>query len=97
MTRSRLKNKANKSGKKEDLKAYKKQRNLVLKVNRKANKNFLKSFISTNDKKKNNNFWKLYITKTLNIPEWVKPPQKGLTFQNVDIILDTFSNHPSVI
>ena len=38
MTRSRLKNKTNKSGKEEDLKAYKKQRNLVLKVNRKAKK-----------------------------------------------------------
>ena len=42
MTRSRLKNKANKSGKQEDLKAYKKQRNLVLKLNRKAKKNFRK-------------------------------------------------------
>ena len=35
------------------------------------------------------------ITKTLNIPEW--KPQKGLTFKNLDIILDTFSRHPSVI
>ena len=35
------------------------------------------------------------ITNTLNIPEW--KPQKGLTFQNLDIILDTFSSHPSVI
>ena len=35
------------------------------------------------------------ITKTLNIPEW--KPQKGLTFQNPDIILGTFSRHPSVI
>ena len=59
MARSRLKNKANKSGKGEDLKAYKKQRNLVLKLNRKAKKNFLKSCISTNDKMKNINFWKL--------------------------------------
>ena len=39
MTWSRLKNKANKSGKEEDLKAYKKQRNLVLKLNRKVKKN----------------------------------------------------------
>ena len=59
MTRSRLKNKANKSGKEEDLKAYKKQRNVFLKLNRKAKKNFLKSCISTNDKMKNKNFWKL--------------------------------------
>ena len=59
MTRSRLKNKANKSGKEEDLKAYKKQRNLVLKLNRKAKKNFLKSCISTNDKMKNTNLWDL--------------------------------------
>ena len=38
MTRSRFKNKANKRGKEEDLKAYKKQRNLVLTLNRKAKK-----------------------------------------------------------
>ena len=59
MTRSKLKNKANKSGKEEDLKAYKKQRNLVLKLNRKAKKSLLKSCISTNDKMENKNFWKL--------------------------------------
>ena len=57
MTRSSLKSKANKSGKEEDLKAYKKQRNLVLKLNRKAKKNFPKSCISTNDKIKNKTFW----------------------------------------
>ena len=134
-TRSRLKHKTNKSGKEEDLKAYKKQRNLVLKLNRKAKENFFKSCISTNDKMKNKNFWNLCkpfftekgsqcdqndaliekkrsisekhnvanifnkyfvnITKALNIPEW--KPHKGLTFRNLDIILDTFSSHPSVI
>ena len=56
MTRSRLKNKANKGGKEEDLRVYKKQRNLVLKLNRKAKKNFLQSCISTNDKIKNKSF-----------------------------------------
>ena len=35
------------------------------------------------------------ITKTLNIPEWKL--RKGLTFQHLDIILDKFSSHPSVI
>ena len=35
------------------------------------------------------------ITKTINIPEWKL--QKGLTFQNLDIILDIFSRHASVI
>ena len=35
------------------------------------------------------------ITKTLSIPIWKL--QKRLTFQNLDIILDTFSSHPSVI
>ena len=59
MIRSRLKDKVNKSGKKEDLKPYKKQRKLVLKLNRKAKKNFLKSCISTNDKMKNTNLWDL--------------------------------------
>ena len=46
----RAKRGGGKSGKEEDLKAYKKPRNLVLKLNRKAKKNFLKSCISTNDK-----------------------------------------------
>ena len=135
MKKSRLKIKANKSGKEEDLKAYKKQRILVLKLNRKAKKNILKSCISTNDKMKNKNFWKLCkpfltekgsqydqnitliekkysisdkrkvanifnkyfvnITKTINISEW--KPQKGLPFQNLGTILDTFSSHPNVI
>ena len=31
----------------------------------------------------------------LNILEW--KPQKGLTFQNLDIVLDTFSSHSGVI
>ena len=131
MTRSRLKNKANKSGKEEDLKAYKKQRNLVLKLNRKATINFLKSCISTNNKKKKKNFWKLckpfFIEKdsqynqniTLiekkkrSISEKHKVAntntntllisQRNWTYQNgnhkkdLDIILHTFSRHPSVI
>ena len=44
-----------------------------------------------------NIFYKYFvnITKTLNMPEL--KPQKGLTFQNLDIILDTFSSHRSVI
>ena len=57
MTRSRLKNKANEIGKEEDLNAYKKQRILVVKLKKKAKRNFLKSCVSTNDKIKNN-FWK---------------------------------------
>ena len=57
-----------------------------------------KKNLSTSEKRKvPNNFNKCFvnITKTLNIPEW--KPQKGLTFQNLDIILDTISRHPSVI
>ena len=53
---------------------------------------------SISEKQKVANIFNKYfvnITKTLNIPEW--KPQKGLTFQNLDIILDTFSRHPSVI
>ena len=34
------------------------------------------------------------ITMTLMIPEW--KPQKGLTFQNLNTILVTFSCHPSI-
>ena len=35
------------------------------------------------------------ITKRLNITNW--KPQKGLIFQNLNTILDTFASHPSVI
>ena len=59
MTRSKLKSKANKSGKQEDLKACNKQQTLVLKLNRQAKKNFLKSCIFADGKMKNENFWKL--------------------------------------
>ena len=34
------------------------------------------------------------ITKTLTVTEWKR--EKGLIFQNLDTILDTFSSHPSV-
>ena len=53
---------------------------------------------SISEKQKVANIFNKYfvnITKTLNIPEW--KPQKGLTFQNLDIILGTFSRRPSVI
>ena len=43
MTRSTLKNKSNKSGKTEDFEKYKKQRNLVFKINRKAKFDFYRS------------------------------------------------------
>ena len=45
MKRSRLKNKANKSGKPADKTAYKTQRNLVVKLNKEAKKSSLKNQI----------------------------------------------------
>ena len=75
---SLIRNEIMRSGKEEDLKAYKKQQNLVLKLNRKAKKNFLRSCISTNDKMKNKNLWKL-----------CKPffKEKGLQYnQNITLI-----------
>ena len=59
MTRSRRKNKANKSRKGEDIKVYKNQRNLVLKLNGKAKKDFLKNSISNENKVTSKKFWKL--------------------------------------
>ena len=53
---------------------------------------------SISEKHKVENIFNKYfvnIAKTMNIPEW--KPQKGLTFQDLDINLDTFSSHPSVI
>ena len=59
MKRSRLKNKANKSGNLVDIIAFKKQRNLVVRLNKNAKKNFLKSQITENTEEKSKNFWKL--------------------------------------
>ena len=57
-TRSTLKTKSNKSGKTEDFKNYKKQRNLVVKMNRKAKFDFHRSIEprSIDNEKK---FWKV--------------------------------------
>ena len=46
MKRFRLKNKANKSGKPADKTVYKKQRNVVLKLNKKAKNSFLRNQIT---------------------------------------------------
>ena len=57
-----------------------------------------KKKLSISEKRKVPNIFNKYfvnITRTLSIPEW--KPQKGLTFQNLDIILGTFSRRPSVI
>ena len=59
MKRSRLKNKANKSGKLDDKIAYKKQRNLVVKLNKDIKKSFLRSQITENTSDNKKNFWKL--------------------------------------
>ena len=47
MTRSRLKNRTNKSRKEEDLKVFKRQRNLVLKLNRKKKRKTSSKFVSS--------------------------------------------------
>ena len=59
MKRSRLKNKANTSGKPDDKAAYKTQRNLVVKWTKRAKKCFLKNHITENATKKTKFFWKL--------------------------------------
>ena len=60
MTRSKLINKANKS-REEVIKPYKKQKNLVLNLNRKAKKGFLKNCFSNGSKVASENFWKKII------------------------------------
>ena len=59
MKRSRLKNKANKSGKSADKTACNTQRNLVVKLNKKVKKTFLKNQIIKNSTNKTKSFWKL--------------------------------------
>ena len=60
MTRSKLINKANKS-REEVIKPYKKQKNLVLNLNGKAKKGFLKNCFSNGSKVASENFWKKVI------------------------------------
>ena len=62
MKRSRLKNKANKSGKLADKTAYKTQRNLVVKLNKEGKKSFLKNQITENTTNKTKNFLEIMQT-----------------------------------
>ena len=57
--RSRIKNKANKSGKIADKRTYKTQGNLVVKLNKKAKNSFLKNQTTENPTNKTKMFWKL--------------------------------------
>ena len=59
MKRSRLKNKSNKSGKSANTTAYKAQRDLVVKLNKEAKKNFLKIQITENVTSKTKKYCKL--------------------------------------
>ena len=66
MKRSRLKNKANKSGKPANKTAYKTQRNLVVKSNKEPKKSFLKNQITenaTNKRKIFGNYTNLFSLK----------------------------------
>ena len=58
MTRTRLKNKANKSGSEEDYKKYKRQRNLVVSMNRKAKCDFYHS-VNANTIDNDKTFWRV--------------------------------------
>ena len=57
MKRTRLKKKANKTGKKEDLERYKKQRNIIVNMNRKAKRDFYNS-VNVNTIDNDRKFWK---------------------------------------
>ena len=57
--RSRLKNKANKSGKPADKTAYKTQTNFAVKLNKEAKKSFLKKTNNTKCYKRNEKFLKM--------------------------------------
>ena len=57
MKRTRLKKRANKTGKKEDLKKYKQQRNLIVNMNRNAKRDFYNS-VNVNTIDNDRKFWK---------------------------------------
>ena len=56
--RTNLKNKANKTKKEEDVRRYKKQRNLIVKMNKKAKRDYYKS-ISPKSIDNDRKFWKM--------------------------------------
>ena len=58
MLRTNLKNKANKTKKEEDVRRYKKQRNLIVKMNKKAKRDYYKS-ISPKSVDNDRKFWKM--------------------------------------
>ena len=57
MARTRLKNRANKSGSEEDYKKYKRQRNLIVSMNRKAKRDFYHS-VDVNKIDNDKKFWR---------------------------------------
>jgi len=93
MKRSKLKNIANKSGKLEDMVRYRKQRNLVVSLNRQAKRDFLSKAGHTPSQ----GFWKtfkpLFSNKSSNCREKPLLVDNGVIYDQDEDICDIFLNY----
>ena len=94
MKRSRLKNKANKTGNPEDMANYRAQRNLVVNMNRRAKKSL---FDSVEHKTENKNFWAickpLFSSKTTAIEERIILVENEKLISDDKNIANTFNEY----
>ena len=87
MKRSRLKNVANKTGKLEDFNAYKKQRNIVVNLNRKSKKLFFKN-VEIDGTYNRKSFWD--VCKPMFSTKFTGPQDRVLLTENEKNIFDDF-------
>ena len=97
MKRSRLKNKANKSGQPVDETAYNTQSNLVVQLNKEARKSFWKNQITENATNKTKNFWKLcklfFTEKAFHYKQKFTVKTKRGVISSETIVANIFNNY----
>ena len=91
MQRTRLKNKANKSHDENDLQRYREKRNLIVKMNRRAKKEYFKN-LDLKDSTKSKRFWK---TLKPMFSDSSVVSEKVVLIENEEVIRDdqTISEH----
>lgn len=85
MKRSRLKNLANSTGKVDDLLAYKRQRNLVVNINRRAKRLFFKK-VGKSSSRNSKSFWK--VCKPLFSTKFTGPDERVFLSENGELVSD---------
>lgn len=97
MKRSQLKNKANRTGLNADYAEYKKQRNLVTRLNRQSKKRFFAKLESKSGQKGNKDFWKackpFFSQKVSPLDEKVSLIENDVLISNDQSIAHTFNHY----